>query len=406
MPYDRVTAPQGRRSRLPARLVALLGLLLLPAALPAQRATLRVPLGTLEDRVAADSMDPAAHYDLGLAYWLSRRYDEAERHLRRAIAIEPHLAPGYLALAYLPYARRPKLWDEVRKGKVPAELTAAVEEADRFRRKAFLIDPLVDLKPLALMIPPASSFGLKGNSEAVYTYIMNGFGSFWDGQYGRAYQFFHEIGGNASEEEHQRFPSWFLWYEALAAAHANDFDRATTNLRTLLARAQSDQNVDAGAAIAFSEANHYRYTLACILDQAGRAREAIPLLEEALTVDAGLYMAHARLAAIYADQKRPQASLEERRRAVAANPDDPGLLFDLGEALARAGQGAEAYAILKQAREANPLNFRTLYVLGWAAQQVGRNDEAKDAYRSFIALAPSSFAEQKATATARLETLQ
>ncbi len=380
-------------------------LLLAPAALAAQRATLTVPLATIEERVVADSMDPAAHYDVGLAYWLNRRYDEAERHLRRAVAIEPRMAQAYLALSYLPFARRSKLWDEALKGKVPTELVATVEEADRLRRKAFLIDPLVDLKPLALMIPPASTLGLKGNSEAIYVYLMNGFGSFWDGQYARAYQFFHDIGGNATEEEHQRYASWFLWYEALAAAHANDFDRASTNLKTLLARAQSSENMDASAAMAFSEANHYRYTLACILDQAGRSREAIPLLEEALTVDAGLYMAHARLATIYAELKRPQASLEERRRAVAANPDDSGLLFDLGEALARAGQASEAYTTLTQARDANPLHFRTLYVLGWAAQQVGKNEEAKAAYRGFLALAPSTFAEQKATAQSRLASL-
>lgn len=214
------------------------------------------------------------------------------------------------------------------------------------------------------------------------------------------------MAGNVTEEEHQKYPDWFLWYEALAAAHANDFDRSTANLKTLLARAQADKNVETSAAVAFSEANHYRYTLACILDQAGRAREAIPLLEEALTVDAGLYMAHVRLATIYSDLKRPQASIEERRRAVAANPEDSGLLFDLGEALARAGQVGAAYTTLKQAREANPLNFRTLYVLGWAAQQVGKPDEAKDAYQSFLALAPSTFAEQKATAASRLATLQ
>lgn len=391
---------------MPRQVLAALALVLVPVALAAQRATLTVPLQAIEDRVATDSMDPAAHYDVGLAYWLKGRYDDAEQHLRRAIAIEPRMAQAYLALSYLPYARRSKLWDEARKGKVPPELAATVEEAYRFRRKAFLINPLVDLKPLALMIPPASALGLKGNSEAFYVYFMNGFGSFWDGQYGRAYQFFHDMAGNVTEEEHQKYPSWFLWYEALAAAHADDFDRATTNLKTLLARAQADTNVEASAALAFSEANHYRYTLACILDRAGRSREAIPLLEEALTVDAGLYMAHVRLATIYSDLKRPQASIEERRRAVAANPDDAGLLFDLGEALARAGQVTEAYTTLKQAREANPLNFRTLYVLGWAAQQVGKNDEARDAYTSFIALAPSTFAEQKATATTRLASLQ
>lgn len=396
------TLPPARGRGLASTLRLLFWLALAPGSLAAQRATLTVPLGTIEARVASDSMDPAAHYDLGLAYWLKRRFDEAETHLRRAIAIEPRMAQAYLALSYLPYARRPKLWDEADKGKVPAELTASVAEAAGFGKKAFLIDPLVDLKPLALMIPSASSLGLKGSSEAVYVYIMNGFGAFWDGQYGRAYQFFKDITSNATDEDRKKFATGFLWYEALAAAHANDYDRAITDLTILMKRFESPDLIEARAAVALSTANDFRYAMACVLSRAGRNKEAIPLLEEALTVDAGLYMAHVRLADIYAELKRPTASLEERRRAVAANPDDPGLLFDLGESLARAGNAADAYAALKQAREANPLNVRTLYVLGWAAQQVGKNDEAKEAYQTFLALAPSSFAEQRATATTRL----
>jgi tetratricopeptide (TPR) repeat protein len=402
IPRSGATATRAGRRRV---LAILLAVVLVPFPLAAQYARLTVPLAAIEEQVATDSMDPAAHYDVALGYWLNRRYDEAERHLRRAIAIEPGMARAYLALSYLPYARRSKLWEEESKRKVPAELVPVVEEASRFRRRAFLIDPLVDLKPLALMIPPAGVLGLKGNAEAFYTYLMNGLGSFWDGQYDRAYQFFRDIVGSTPEAEHQKFAAWFLWYEALAAAHSNDYDRATTNLRVLMARTDSAAE-KGGAALVFSEANHYRYTLACVLDRAGRTSEAIQLLQEALTVDAGLYMAHVRLASIYAELKRPQASLEERRRAVAANPDDPSLLFELGEALARAGQLEEAHTTLKQAREANPNSVRTLYVLGWAAQQVGNIEESREAYQSFIARAPSLFAEQKATAARRLQELR
>jgi hypothetical protein len=37
---------------------------------------------------------------------------------------------------------------------------------------------------------------------------------------------------------------------------------------------------------------------------------------------------------------------------------------------------------------------------------VGKPDEAREAYKSFITLAPSMFADQKATATTRLAALQ
>jgi Tfp pilus assembly protein PilF len=373
--------------------------------LTAQRMKLLVPMDSLEARAERDSNDAPTHYELALAYWLGKKYDEAERHLRLAITIEPHTAPAYLALSYLPYARRPKLWEEEDRGKVPAEWQAPLEEAWRFRRQAFLIDPFVDLKPLALMIPPASTLGLRGNAGAVYTYLMNGFGSFWDGQYGRAYQFFGEIAGKSTETDREQFASWFLWYEGLAAAHTDDNARAEADLRILLARAEKSAEMGGGAMLAFSAANHYRYTLACLLDKAGRSADAIELLQESLTSDVGLYMAHTRLAAIYDRQHRARSSMEERRRAVAASPEDATLLFELGEALARTGELPEAQGVLRQARQANPRNVRALYVLGFVAQKLGSSDEARDAYQQFLALAPSRFYEQKAEAQRRLESL-
>jgi Tfp pilus assembly protein PilF len=386
----------------------LVPLVLISAAVPlaGQRARLLVPIDALEARARQDSVDAPAHYELGLAYWVGGQYPQAEAEFRQAIAIEPKTAPAYLALAYLPYAERSKLWEEEQKGKIPGEWQARMEEAERLRRQAFLIDPLVDLKPLALMIPPASQFGLKGNREAIYTWLMNGFGSFWDGQYGRAYGFLQEIAGQATEEQRQHFAGWFLWYEALAAAHTNQFDRALADLRILLARSEQAEAQEGGAMLAFSDANQYRYTLACVLDLAGRQAEAASLLQDVLTRDAGMYMAHARLAAIYDGQHKPLSALEERRRAVAANPDDPSLLFDLGEALARAGEVQEAHDVLRQARAANPRNVRALYVLAWVAEQLGDTAEARGALTSFLTLAPSRFETQKASARTRLATLQ
>ncbi len=383
-------------------------LLLLTAAVPvtAQRVKMLVPLNALVERARVDSNDAPTQYEVALGYWVARKYDEAERHLRQAIAIEPSTAAAYLALSYLPYARRNRLWDEEEDGKIPAEWRPVVEEAWAFRRKAFLLDPLVDLKPLALMIPPAGVLGLKGNAEAVYTYLMNGFGAFWDGQYGRAYQFLRELAGNATDEDRrQKFGSWFLWYEALAAAHANDFARATGDMRILLARAEAATAMGGGATLAFTEANHYRYTLACILDLAGESRESVELLKQALTEDVGLYPAHVRLARIYEGQHRTNGALEERRRAVAANPEDPTLLFDLGEALARAGELVEAHGVLRQAVQANPRSHRALFVLGFVAQQVGSRDEARTVYTRFLELAPSRFEAQKVEARRRLESL-
>lgn len=388
------------------RLLVLFFALLLTTPAVAQRVKLLVPLDSLLARAAHDSNDAIAHYDAGLGLWLQREYTGAEKALRESIAVDPGFAPAYLALSYLPYARRSKLWDEEDDGKIPPEWLPAIEEAWRFRRLAFLIDPMVDLKPIALMIPPSGTLGLTGGQKNVYTYLMNGFGSFWVGDYATASGFFKELTKNLTPDQHANLSSWFLWYETLAQAHVGDYSRAIANLEILQQRAEDDVKMTGGASLAFSNANHYRYTRATVLHLAGREKEAVPMLEEALTVDAGLFVGHTRLATIYAEQRRPTASLEERRRAIASNPENAALVFDLGEALARAGQLPEAYKVLLDARKANPRNARAHYVFGWVASQLNEKDAAREAYNQFLATAPSRFSDQKTEATKRLATLQ
>ncbi len=380
-------------------------LLTVAAGASAQRVRLSVPMDELVRRAAQDSNDAPTQYDVALGYWLDRKFDLAEQHLRQAIAIEPKTAAAYLALSYLPYARRTKLWDEEDDGKVPAEWVAPLEEAWAFRRRAFLIDPMVDLKPVALMIPPASTLGLTKRQQGFYTYLMNGYGSFWVGDYVKAYGFFQEIMKGVPDADRKEYASWFLWYEALAAAHANDHPRAVSNLRLLLERATAAEQRSGGATLVFSQANHYRYTLACVLDMGGQTKEAVDLLQEVLTNDLGLYAAHVRLAEIYERQHRTNASLAERRRAVATNPEDPSLVADLGEALARAGEVDDALATLRRAVAANPRSHRAWYLLGALAEQRGAREEARTAYARFLELAPSRWDSQRTEVQQKLTQL-
>src|ERR687893_78665 len=115
-------------------LVAFMGL---AGSLDAQRIKLPVGRGELEARAKQDSLDAAAHYNVALAYWNEKRFDDAERELRLAATLDPKFAEAYLALAYLPYVRRPKLWAEEEKDRVPEEWKAAMAESDRMYRRAF-----------------------------------------------------------------------------------------------------------------------------------------------------------------------------------------------------------------------------------------------------------------------------
>jgi len=80
------------------------------------RAQFRLPmkLEELERRVQADSNDPAAHFNVALAYWNAKRWQDADHAFRTAIMLDPRFAPAYVALSYLPFAQRSSLGDEVR----------------------------------------------------------------------------------------------------------------------------------------------------------------------------------------------------------------------------------------------------------------------------------------------------
>jgi tetratricopeptide (TPR) repeat protein len=379
---------------------------MLTSPVQAQRVKLTVPLDTLIAHAQRDSNDAPAHYEVALGYWVNRKYDDAEKHLREAISIDPSMAEAYLALGFLPYARNSGLWDDVEKGKVSAEWLPKVEEAWHLRQRAYLLDPLVDLQPLALMIPPTGTFGMSRRQSELYTYVMNGFGAFWTGQYDQAYAFFSELTQGATPEDRKNFEDWFLWYEGLTAAHTFRYPQAAEDFQTLLTRAEARERPDSGVLVPFVEANDFRYTLATIKSKAGQVPEALKLFQDVLTSDLGMYEAHVRLAEMYEAQHRTQSALQERQRALETNPDDPALLLDLGEAMAKAGDLSDAYGYLEKAVAANPRSAKALYLFASVAQKLDQRDAAKVAYTHFIAMAPSVYSSQIAEARERLQALQ
>src|SRR5947209_19469301 len=90
-------------------------------ALCAQGITLTRSLQELEEAARKDSNDAEAQYNVALGYWSKQRYDHAERTPRPAVTIDPPFAPGWLALAALPSARRPTLRAEVAKVELPGQ---------------------------------------------------------------------------------------------------------------------------------------------------------------------------------------------------------------------------------------------------------------------------------------------
>jgi Flp pilus assembly protein TadD len=97
--------------------------------------------------------------------------------------------------------------------------------------------------------------------------------------------------------------------------------------------------------------------------------------------------------------------VQERQRAVDANPDDASLLLDLGVALGKAGMMPQAESRLQAAVDANSRDTRALFWLGLAQMDLGKKAEARGSFTRFLELAPSRYDRQIAMAKERLAQL-
>lgn len=365
-------------------------LLLMAGPLAAQKLKIDTPLPELEATALRDSTDPVALYNLGLGYMGKKRWGDADRTLRHALAIDPQFALAQLALA----VTRELDEDRFKAIKGDSARGADIEETRRYYQRAFLLDPFVDLKVTALL------WRVTGNSM-----FTDGFKAFVEGRYDESYRL---IGGVISavtrKEPRDSAGEGLLWAHALSATQIREYSAAEEDLQGLIriteGKVKSDSVV--GAPL---ESNQYRYMLAALKQQAGNPAEAVALYQQVLEHDVSNFMAHVQLARIYEAQKDWPRAVAERRRAVETNADDASLLTDLGVALGRSGDFESAAATLREAAAANPRDARPLFWLGVAELQLKRSAEAKEAFTRYLAIAPSRQAQQVATAKARLAAL-
>lgn len=387
------------------RWALLVTLLCAPTVVTAQRVRIAVPFDQLQAAAVRDSNDAAAHYNLGVGHWSKGRFDEAEKSFRQAIQIEPRFALAHLALAYLPFARRSKLWDESLEGRVPAEWQPAAEDSDREYRRAMMADPMVDLKIMGAVEPGIPAIWQVSDYLAkIYEVLFRGFDDFRDGKYEQAYGRFQRMATELGWDGHSdRASTSFLYYRGLAAAHIGRFPAAIDDIRTIYERLR-EREVARRDSMTFLplRTNEYRYLLADLYLRSGDMLNATPLFREVLENDAGVFMAHVRLAEIHERASQWEDAIRERRLAVETNPDDASLLLDLGVSQGKAGRFADAEVSLAQAAEANPRDTRSLYWLGIAREQLGKGLEARQAFERFIALAPSRYGPQVEAARTRI----
>lgn len=370
-----------------------------------------VPLGELQKRVVADSNDPAAHYNVALGYWQAKKWDDVDRELRAAIALQPRFAEAHLALAFVPFARDRHMLDDYTSEKtLPENIKAALKQRTDEYRRAFVIDPMVDLRIIAANTADLD-YRLKDYffGTAVGKYV-DGLTQCQEGKYADCENTLSEVITELvrNRPADNSVPSDAYWYRGIAAAHVKHFDVAIADFTKLIARDQAAvaKAEEKGLVRSPIRTNEYRYFLALFQQAAGKADAAIAGYRKVAENDLGLYMAHVHLAEIYEGQKAYAPAVEERRNAVNANPDDPSLQMDLGVTIGKAGQFGEAESALKAAIDGLPRDFTAWFWYGVAEQVLGKKAEAKAAFERVVALAPSRMQDLVAKAKQRIGALQ
>ncbi len=376
---------------------------------PAAPAAAQLDLPKLADLKAAaqrDSNDALAHYALGLGYLRDGKWNQADSALRMAVRLEPRLAEAYLALAYIPYMRRPSLSREERRHRVPKDWEPVVEEASRFYRRAFAVNPMMDLRVLSILFP-VDDRGFRDYTSAesqIYELFFEGFDDLAAGRYAAAEHRLTQLARRVYFEDSKPddVPDFVLWARGLAKAHQLRFDDAIADFQRLFDRALKQEQKPEVIINVPLRTNEYRYILAVLHQGAGRMDRAVELYQEALAQDLGLYMAHVQLATIHLAAQRFAESVAERQRAVQANPDDPTLELDLALVYYNGGSRDEAEVHVRRAAELNPRDARFHYLWGVIAQETDRPAEARTHLTQCVQLAPQRLAAVVEDAKRRL----
>ena len=376
--------------------VAVSAAFVLSAASPSSQSQVKPPsLGELETRARVDSNDPVAHYTYAAALVKKGRYADAEPPLRIAVRIDPQYAPALMLLArvndsrYMPFGVMPRgnrLYF--------VRLDPRADETTLLRRRAFLVDPLVEIGTPNRAVLPMKWRETLGQAMRAY-----------DAQrWSEASAGFQSvIDRTVKPSDSTKVPPVVLWYRARCALKVGDFGDAIRHLQWLLAlRMQDSASEQTWNPFAGEE---LRYVLAYVHQQAGRTDEAVERYQALLEQNLGLDGAHTHLAEIYSAQGRWGDAVEERVRAIQSNPDATSLYFNLGVTLIAAGRYAEAIASLQRYVESYPRESRAYYLIGVGHMSLGSTDSARTALTQFLALAPTRYAEQIDDAKQRLQTL-
>lgn len=383
--------------------------LLLALATPA--AAQRVELADLQARARADSNDPIAHYDLAMGYWEKKQWDNAERALREALSISPSYADAYLALSQLPVKRGKGYWKDIEKSRGDSGVMTEVTTMVNNYRRAFLLNPLVDLRLLGKVDLAERPQFIVVNGRLMFIPapfwahdLERAINSLNSGKYDQAsLQIEKLVAQKPFLGENKNLPDQLLWWRGLIAAHQDSLGSAVNAFAVLTGRAKAREADTTASAESPMRTNDYRFILATLLYLDHRFEHAIPTFRRTLEIDLGLFPAHVQLARMHEERGEMKESLAERQLAVDVSPDNSDLLVDLAASLIKVGRYDDALPPLTEAERLNRRDARIPYLLGLAHEELQHRPCSDSAYARFMAIAPSRYDAQKSELARRLQ---
>ncbi len=374
----------------------------------------KVSVSDLETMVRADSNDAVLHLRLGIAYAASGGKGDVEKAwhaLQTAVRIDPQLAAAYGEMARIssaefdlallsvlrtlllvPVSQR---GDSLLRSASDSLLRAKGDSFLQLTQRAFQLDPLMEVWPTSAYHVPMYWKGT----------IDHALHEFHNQKYQQALTEFDAlITRTTKRDDPTAVPDVALWYHALAADRLGNYDLAIRDMLMLLDAAMTLEQRDSVTGQKHLSLK-YEYVLAHLRQRAGQLDEAKRLFQDVSQQNLGLYAAHIQLANMAEQAGHRDEAILERRRAIAANPDDPSLVFDLGVTLLKGEAFSQADTVLLQAIERNPRETRAYYALGLTLERLGKPAEARGAYTQFLALAPRRLDAQIADARRHLAAL-
>jgi tetratricopeptide (TPR) repeat protein len=193
------------------------------------------------------------------------------------------------------------------------------------------------------------------------------------------------------------------FWRALAFVGNRQADSAGVELTQLLATLRERDEVRLNR---FYESKaELEYALGLLHDARGQPEEARRALERALEEDLTMYPARAALARIALRQRNTPEAVEHLAQVVELAPGDPVMQLEYGDALAVAARLDDALVAYRRASQLEPHWAEPYRRIGMVLRQIGQNDKAAAALRSYLERAPRRNVEGIRRATEALATV-